>query len=392
MKAFLAGLSVLGLSACTAAMAPSPDESAPLRLSSSSYTALPGWDEDAQAEALTAFRRSCDKILKVADDTRPFGPDPAWGSYAPWKNACRLVPATNAPHEARTFFETVFRPWRGSAADRDTGLFTGYYEAALRGSRTRHGPYQTPLYKRPADLVTVDLGAFRDSLKGQRIAGRVSDGALVPYYDRAQIAAGTWPAAHDDDNVLVWLDDPVDAFFVEIQGSGRVALAEGGEMRIGYAAQNGHAYYAVGRELVKRGLQDKSEVSMQSIRRWMEDHPGQARELMNLNRSYVFFREMPAADGPEGAQGVALTPLRSLAVDRSKIPYGVPVWVDAAPAAEGEPAVRRLMIAQDTGGAIRGAIRGDVFWGHGPEAERRAGLMKSEGRAWVLLPRGIAPP
>lgn len=388
MKKLLSCFLLLTLSACAGVR---PSDETPLRLEPASFSALRGWDSDSQDAALDALRRSCVKIRKVPDDARPFGPNGQWGDYGAWKAACsRLPPAGVSAAQARAFFEQNFTPWQASAQGTEKGLFTGYYEASLKGARAPGGPYRTPLYKRPADLVTVDLGEFRDTLKGQRIAGRVVDGTLKPYEDREKIVEGKWPHAGAD-NVLVWVDDPVDAFFVQIQGSGRVALADGGEMRIGYAAQNGYPYYAVGRELVKRGIKDKSEVSMDSIRAWMEENPDMAQDLMNLNRSYVFFREMPPASGPEGGQGVPLTPGRSLAVDRAKIPYGVPVWIDTTPPVQGESTLRRLMVAQDTGGAIRGAVRGDVFWGHGAEAERLAGPMKSEGRAWMLLPKGFAP-
>lgn len=388
MKKLLSSLLLLSLTACAGIK---PSEETPLRLDPAAFSSLRGWDDDSQDAALDALRLSCTKILKVQDDRRAFGPNGQWGDYGDWKAPCRrLPPAPTSPAQARIFFEQNFTPWQASADGAEKGLFTGYYEASLKGSRTPHGPYQTPLYKRPSDLVTVDLGDFRDTLKGQRIAGRVVNGALKPYEDREKIVKGKWPNAGAE-NILAWVDDPVDAFFVEIQGSGRITLAEGGEMRIGYAAQNGYPYYAVGRELVKRGIKDKSQVSMDSIRAWMEENPDMAPDLMNLNRSYVFFREMPPASGPEGAQGVPLTPGRSLAIDRAKIPYGVPVWIDAAAPAPGESALHRLTIAQDTGGAIRGAVRGDMFWGHGPQAESLAGPMKSEGRAWMLLPKGVDP-
>ena len=198
----------------------------------------------------------------------------------------------------------------------------------------------------------------------------------------------------DRDLELVWVDDAVAAFFLHIQGSGRVELADGDTMRVGYDGQNGHAYTAIGRELVARSELALEEVSLQSIRAWLQDHPESAEEIMNTNRSFVFFREL-RGEGPVGSQGVALTPRRSLAVDRRFLPLGVPMWIDAtAPsAALGEPdrPLRRLMVSQDTGGAIRGPVRGDVFWGHGPEAEQIAGRMKHQGRVWVLLPAGVEP-
>ena len=366
---------LLTLSACTTI----DTEKAPLVLKPASFRDLPGWNKDNQEQALAAFSYSCDRILK-RDPAKTFGPDGIGGTYGDWQNACRDLPATNV----RAFFETYFQPYQATmAGKRKDGLFTGYYEPALRGSHSRHGPYQTPLYKRPDDLVMVDLGEFRDELKGQRIAGRVKGAHLKPYEDRAAIEHGAWP--HNDE-ILVWVDDPVGAFFLHIQGSGRINMDDGSVMRVGYDGQNGHPYYAIGRELIKRGELDKDTVSLQTIRAWLEAHPDQAEEIMNTNASYVFFKELTGS-GPLGGEGVPLTPERSLAVDRSKMPYGVPVWVDLEAPTPDETAIRRLMIAQDTGGAIRGAVRGDVFWGAGKRAEYLAGHMKAEGRMWILLPK-----
>jgi len=228
----------------------------------------------------------------------------------------------------------------------------------------------------------VQLGEFREDLKSRRIAGRVVDGKLKPYETREDIVAGNWP--HNEE-VLVWVDNPIDAFFVQIQGSGVVQMNDGSVMRIGYAGQNGHVYSAIGRELIERGEITKENVSLQSIRAWLEANPDQADEIMNTNASYVFFRELEG-EGPLGGEGIALTAGRSLAIDRSLISYGVPLWTDIQPPVEGIGTIRRMMIAQDTGGAIRGPVRGDVFWGFGARAESLAGPMKSKGRYWVLLP------
>jgi membrane-bound lytic murein transglycosylase A len=224
-------------------------------------------------------------------------------------------------------------------------------------------------------------------MKGERIAGRVIDGRLRPYEDRARIEGG---ALKGRDLEMVWVDDAVDAFFLHIQGSGRVVMEDGSVMRVGYAGQNGHPYVAVGRELIARGVLTKENVSMQSIREWLRANPGEAAGLMNKNPSFVFFRPLDG-EGPQGAQGVALTPGRSLAVDRSFVPYGLPVWLDAQDPLDGAARLRRLMVAQDTGGAIRGPVRGDVFWGHGDDAELRAGKMKSPGRYHLLIPRTVTP-
>jgi membrane-bound lytic murein transglycosylase A len=291
---------------------------------------------------------------------------------------------------ARAFFESEFRPFAATNPGEAAGLFTGYYEPTLYGSRRRHGRFTVPLFARPPELVTVDLGRFRPDWKGRRIAGRVVAGALEPYPDRAAIAAGALAGRRLE---IVWVDDPVDAFFLEIQGSGRVELAEGGAIRLGFAAQNGHPYTPIGRELVARGALRKDEVSLQSIRRWLADHPHAAPEVMAKNASYVFF-ERGEGEGPVGTEGVVLTPGRSLAVDTAFLPLGLPLWlagtVPSPAAAAPDRALRRLLVAQDTGGAIRGPVRGDVFWGHGEEAAAVAGRMKNPGRLWALLPKGLA--
>jgi membrane-bound lytic murein transglycosylase A len=232
----------------------------------------------------------------------------------------------------------------------------------------------------------VDLGEFRPELRGQRIAGNVVNGNLRPYPARAGINQG---AIDNRADVLVWVDDAVDAFFLEIQGSGRVVLQDGRVLRLGYAAQNGQPYVAIGRTLIERGALTRETVSMQSIRAWLAANPAEARAVMETNPSYVFFRVLDG-DGPLGAEGVALTPGRSLAVDRSLIAMGVPLWLDAQDPLSPDARIRRMMMAQDTGGAIRGAVRGDVFWGAGADAAERAGKMRSPGRYWLLLPQAIA--
>ena len=353
------------------------------------FADLPGWREDAVAEAVPAFLRSCKRIFALPDEA-DLGEAFAGtaGSWKPVCSAASTLPAGDSA-AARAFFEANFRPYAATNNEDPLGLFTGYYEPLLHGSRTRGGRYTLPLYVRPPELVMVDLGRFRDELEGQRIAGRVEDGSLIPYPDRGEIEEGALAGRKLE---LVWVDDPVDAFFLHIQGSGRIRLADGGEMRVGYAAQNGHPYFAIGRDLIDRGALTRDEVSMQSIRKWLVEHPEEAREVMRKNASYVFFQELKG-EGPLGAEGVALTPGRSLAVDRKHLPLGVPLWLSAGMpgAKEGDPdrKLRRLLVAQDTGGAIRGPVRGDVFWGHGPEAAEMAGRMKHRGRLWVLVPKGV---
>lgn len=339
------------------------------------FDALPGWRDDALAEALAAWRRTCERLSRVPDD-RPIGPEALAGTAAEWKAACRALPPPEADGAAaRAYFERTFVPVPVTSAGEDRGLFTGYYEPELRGSRTRRGRFRVPLYARPADLVTSSA----PPRTGRRVRGRVR-----PYWTRAQIAAG---ALRRSARVLVWVDDAVEAFFLEIQGSGRVTLDDGTVLRINYAASNGHPYVPIGRVLIERGALAPSAVSLQSIRAWLVAHPTEAPAVMNRNPSYVFFHESPL--GATGAEGVVLTAGRSMAVDPRFIPLGAPLFVDLSPL-EGVGPIRRLVVAQDTGGAIRGRVRGDLFWGAGPEAADRAGRMRQAGRYWLLVPPSVA--
>jgi membrane-bound lytic murein transglycosylase A len=380
----LAALTLLLLVAGCAPKAPPPDR---LTLAPSEFAKLPGWSSDRQGGALLAFRRSCGALAKL-DAATPVGAEAVGGTAADWRAPCAA--AVNVPEAddaaVRRFFEVEFVPFRLANNDDPTGLFTGYYEAELKGSRKREGPYATPLLKRPADLVMVELGQFRPAWRGERIAGRVENGQLKPYASRAEIERGALAARRLE---LLWVDDPVDAFFLAIQGSGRVILPEGVVVQLGYDGQNGHPYVPIGRLLYERGELPKDQVTMQSIRAWLASHPDRAAALMNENPSYVFYREI-AGDGPIGAEGVALTPGRSLAIDRAFLPLGAPLWLDAEDPAEGNGRLRRLVIAQDTGGAIRGPVRGDLFWGYGKEAAERAGMMKDRGAYYLLLPRNLA--
>jgi membrane-bound lytic murein transglycosylase A len=379
----------LALSGCAARLPPKPPATPTevpdqLTLVQGRFADLPGWGSDASAEALPALRLSCGRLARIAAD-RAIGPDDRLGKGADWAPPCAALARlpTGDNRAIQQFIEEWFTPWLAGNNGKTEGLFTGYYESSLRGSRTRQGRYQTPLYRRPGDLVMVELGEFRPNLKGERIAGRVVDGKLKPYADRKSIDRGS---LKNQGLELLFVDDPVDAFFLHIQGSGRVTLPDGTELRIGYDGQNGHPYIPIGRELVSRGALNRDEVSMQSIRAWLTAHPDQVQDLLWANPSYVFFRLLEG-DGSIGGQGVALTPGRSLAIDRSLIAYGLPVWLDAADPLDPAKRLRRLMVTQDTGGAIRGPVRGDVFWGHGAEAEERAGRMKSQGRYWLFLPK-----
>lgn len=352
-----------------------------------SFAALPGWAEDRVFEAVPALRKSCEKFGRKPDD-RAIGPNGIGGTAGDWKEICTYVYSLpDGDHaKARSFFEAFFQPYLvsdiGDADKPAAGLFTGYYEAGLRGARSKGGAYQTPLYKRPDDLVLVGLGEFKTQWRGKRLAGKLENGQLVPYASRAEIETGKLRGKNLE---LVWVDDPVDAFFLHIQGSGRVQFADGSTMRVGYDGHNGHDYTSIGRILIDRGEVSKEDMSMQAIREWLAAHPKQGQELMRENESFIFFRELKD-DGPVGAQGVVLTPGRSLAIDKRYMPLGVPMWLYTFTDPVSSDPISRLVVTQDTGGAIKGVVRGDVFWGFGDEAAERAGKMKEPGSYFALLP------
>ncbi|GGZ02399.1 hypothetical protein GCM10007388_40000 [Pseudoduganella plicata] len=309
------------------------------------------------------------------------------GKRAEWQESCKIARTVDKRSEPaiRLFFETFLQPQRVIAADGSgTGLVTGYYEAQLRGSRRQAGAYQTPLYKVPDDLLTVDLTGVYPDLKGKRLRGRVQGKKVVPYASRAEIASAGFPGKE-----LLWVDDPVEAFFLEVQGSGRVQLDSGETVRVAYGDQNGHPYKSIGKWLVEQGELTAEQATAQGIKAWIAEHPSRRQELFNANPSYVFFREEKLPDpsvGPKGSLGVPLTPQRSVAIDATQIPLGAPLFLDTTQAGSDVP-MQRLVMAQDTGGAIRGAIRVDFFFGFGPEAADNAGRMKQRGQVWVLLPK-----
>ncbi|MBL8672970.1 MAG: murein transglycosylase A [Alphaproteobacteria bacterium] len=369
---------------------PVPSAEAKLQLRPVSFQLVPGWSQDNQSEALVAFMRSCERLLPQPPD-RPIGGDVP-GTVGDFREPClaaRTVPQD--PVAARRFFETYFAPYLATANGDATGLFTGYYEPILKGCLRPRTGCSVPLYRRPADLVEVDLGQFRESLKGQRVAGRVEGSKLVPYADRGAIDGGALLGRGLE---IAFVEDGTEAFFLHVQGSGRIQLDDGRVLRVGYSGQNGFEYTSIGRELVRRGELTLDQASMQSIQTWVRRNPAKAAELFAANRSYVFF-EPREGEGPLGTQGAPLTPGRSLAVDRRFVPLGLPLWVDlefAGSPYQPGPAdrIQRLMVAQDTGGAIKGAVRGDFFWGAGPQAGAFAGRMKSRGAYFLLLPRTLA--
>ncbi len=343
-----------------------------LRLTAVTFADLPGWSTSDASAALGAFRRSCVKILALPARTAMAYA----GTAGDWRAPCERAAAAR---DARGFFENTFTPYAIGDGD---GLVTGYYEPLLNGSRTRHGVYQTPVYGVPDDLISIDLGLFRPEWKGERIAGRLDGRRLLPFPSRAEIDA-TPPRAR----VLFYGDDPVAVFFLHIQGSGRVWLDDGTILRVNYAGQNGQPYTPVGRTLIRQYGVPREGMSMQVIAAWLKAHPSQARKVMESDASFVFFEERPVGDaalGPEGTEGVALTPRASIAVDAHLHPFGVPVYI----AGEG---LANLFVAQDTGGAIRGPARADIFFGFGASAAGAAGTLKAAARFTVLLPRGVTP-
>ncbi len=371
---------LLSLAACVSR----PPSLPHLTLAPADFADLSHWNTDHVAAALAAFVKSCAALERRGDAAR-MGPATLHLTVADWRPACAAAVRTPAnDSSARAFFERYFAPYLVGNNGVSDGLFTGYYEPLLHGARRRYGPYQTPILRRPRDLVMVDLGRFRPAWHGERIAGRVIDGNLVPYASRAAIVDG---ALDDRRLALFWVNNPVDAFFLQIQGSGRVELPDGKMVQLGYAGQNGWPYVPIGRILIQRGVLTRETVSLQSIRAWIEAHPREGAALMNENPSYVFFRKM-SGPGPIGAEGVVLTAGRSLAVDPNFIPLGAPLFLEASDNGE---SLHRLMIAQDTGGAIGGPVRGDVFWGFGKAAAARAGAMKARGRYYLFLPKTVAP-
>lgn len=323
------------------------------------------------APGLKAFLAGCAKIPGAS----------------PLRAACEGAAGVPPDDEAaaRRFVEGAFDPWmlRASSGAAE-GLITGYYEPVLAGSRQRTPRFRHPVYGAPADLVAVDLAGVYPDLKGMRLRGRLEGNRLVPYWTRGEIdGRDPFPAP-----VLAWVADPVELFFLQVQGSGQIDLGNGTRLRLGYADQNGHPYRSLGRHLVDRGEMRLDQASMQGIQAWAAANPGKLREALASNPSYVFFREMPPSEeGPIGTLGTPLSGGYSIAVDPRSVPLGAPVFLATTFPLSTRP-LARLVAAQDTGGAIRGIVRADFYWGSGPEAGAQAGRMRQQGRMWILWPRG----
>lgn len=352
---------VLFLSACS-----TPEK---LTLKPQQYSDLSGWDVVDHTGAIKAFQHSCNAMLKRSSDADM---GLRMGQAKEWEPACEAAQEFNLKtadrmEASRQFFENYFTPLKSISSKRPDGLLTGYYEMELNGSRKKTAKYRYPIYRKPPEHLRTLTRA------------EIDEGGL----------------AHRGLE-LVWVDDPVRLFFLHIQGSGIIHLGKNASVRVGYDGQNGQGYKALGRWLIDEGYMEQEDVNAPSIKAWLYNNPKLAMKAMQSNPSFIYFRfrdEVPHAQGPIGAQSVPLTPLHSLAIDKRFYGYGMPMWVETTlPEYENQPErmFHQLFIAQDTGGAIRGAIRGDVFFGRGAYAEKLAGYMKQRGNLWVLLPKSVA--
>jgi peptidoglycan lytic transglycosylase A len=361
-----------------------------LTLVPAGFADLPGWADDHLAEAVPPLLASCDR-LALLPDRAPIGVDGYSGPARAWRHVCAAARRVHPGDDraARAFFEHELTPYLAEGKTGPDGKMTAYDVQSLRGSRTRHGPYQTPLYRRPRDLVSVDLSAFIPDGRGRHIWGRVDRrGDLVRYPTRAQIKGGALDNKHLE---ILWVDDPVDALFAQIEGSGVVTLDDGSTVWIEFAGKNGRAYRGVGGVLRGSGALARGQGTMQGIRRWFAQHPDRFDEIADQDASFVFFK-ISARPGAVGSEHVILTAKRSAAVDRAFVAHATPLWIDTRAPVPGRHATapwRHLVIAQDTGGGIRGPVRADLYWCDDEAAAEVAGRLGGRGRYWLLLPRGL---
>lgn len=343
--------------------------------SPSKWELLPEWSTLDLTPSWAALLQSC-RVLKAKPQ---------------WQGVCVGTEMVNKndSEAQRRFYQDKLTPYQVFNTDgSEHGVITGYYEPLLKGSRFKGERFRYPLYAAPDDMLEIDLGDAYPQLKGQRLRGRLSGKRVVPYYKRAEIDAGTESLRGRE---LFWVENAVELFFLQIQGSGRIELVDGRQIKVGYADQNGHPYVSIGKKLIEMGEMKLEEASMQGIKAWGEKNPQKLMALLELNPSYVFFRELPEnISAPIGALGVPLTNEYSIAVDPRSIPLGAPVFLATTQPNSATP-LNRLMLAQDTGGAIRGPVRADFFWGFGEKAGAQAGRMKQQGRMWVLFPKGAEP-
>ncbi len=375
----LALLPLIFLAACTVTPTPTilvkpsiaPPVAVPFALSH--WEMLPDWQKTDLEPSFAAFLQSC-RALKHKPD---------------WQSVCTQAEEMAQPDNQalHAFFESDFTPYQVFNPDGSSqGMITGYYEPKLSGSRVKTARFKYPLYAEPDDLLDIELSEVYPQLKGLRLRGRLEGRRVVPYYSRAEIDGG-----RGGQHVLFWVDNEVDLFFLQIQGSGRIELPDGQLIKVGYADQNGRPYVSIGKKLIEMGELTLDQASMQGIKQWGEKNRAKLPALLEQNPSYVFFRELPGSlTAPLGALGVPLTDAYSIAIDPHTIPLGLPVFLSTTYPNATEP-LNRLMLAQDTGGAIRGAVRADFFWGFGDEAAAEAGRMKQSGQMWVLFPKGAEP-
>jgi membrane-bound lytic murein transglycosylase A len=384
---FVALLMSVVLTACVSSRPPKrpatrPTPITPLRYERADWSALPGWNADSVQDAWPAFVASCRALRFRAE----------------WTTPCTAAQGLSAPdaNVVRSFFRQYFDPYQVlnspgyGGGGPNTGLVTGYYEPLLYGSRTPTARFNAPVYATPPDLLIVDLASLYPELKGKRVRGRLDGNRVVPYYSRAELP--TDPAIRGKE--IVYIDGPLDAFMLQVQGSGRVQLPDGETIRLQYADQNGHPFRSIGRYLVDKGELTLDQASMPGIRAWLAANPARLNEVLNANPSVVFFTESPLDDpniGPKGAQGIPLTAGRSIAVDPAFVPLGSPVFLATTYPNSSAP-LQRLVIAQDTGGAIAGPARADFFWGTGPQALEQAGKMRQPGLMWLLWPKNVPLP
>jgi len=378
-RALAVGLPILLAAGCATPppclCPPPPKPVVDARYEPAEYSALPGWGTAPLAAGMRAFIAGCMRASIVQ-------------AMQGLCEAAKSLPAGDDA-AARAFFEGSFVAYAIVAPDGAVeGTITGYYEPVLEGSRSRSARYTQPVYGPPEDLVVVDLAEQYPELRGMRLRGRLNGRKLQPYYSRGEIATrnGSFNAP-----VIAWVADPVELFFLQIQGSGQIQLESGERIRVGFAEQNGHPYRSLGRYLVDNGALTLEQASMQGIKAWAAANPQRLQDALNQNASYVFFRELPALEGPIGALGVPLEAGYSIAVDPKFVPLGAPLFLATTYPLSPQP-LERLVMAQDTGGAIRGAVRADFFWGSGAEAGALAGRMRQPGRLWVLWPRGATLP
>jgi len=375
---------------------PYPRLALPLEIADSQYIPLswadiPGWNDDNHLAAFKTFRTSCKPIAaqhSLSSDPKALGislRDPC--------RAARTMDISDAA-KAKAFFQTRFTPLKISRLGEGDGFVTGYYEPILEGSRTPTDVYNVPVYRRPSNLFVRGFKQDAPDLPNKGpVFRKIGRRKLVPYYDRAEIEDGAIAGRGLE---ICWLKDQTDLLFAQIQGSARIHLQDGSTIRINYDSHNGYPYTAVGRILIERGIIPKEQMSMQKIREWMEQNPDAANDVRRQNRAYVFFREVPLSDQDEavGAQGVPLTPGRSIAVDNSLHVYGTPFFIEGdlpIESAQSKTPFHRLMIAQDTGSAIVGPARADLYFGAGADAGKISGRLRHNMRFVMLVPKSLDP-